>query len=76
MGCMAFLSLNPNKPEMRMDLGIVWRVEDDDWKYFICTKRRKRKGIICEAAVDLEKKVSWGRLSHHLQPETWLKSPW
>ena len=75
MGWLVFLSLEPNNPEMRMDLGITWCVRDDNWKYFICIKRRKRKGIICEAGegVDLENRVV---LSNHLQPETWLKSPW
>lgn len=49
VGRWVFLSLNPNDPEMRMDLGTTWCVGDDNWKYFICIKRRERKGIICEA---------------------------
>lgn len=77
MGWLVFLSINPNNPELRMDMSVMWCLGDDNWKYSICIKRRKRRGITCEAAeeADIEKGVVWGRLSNRLQPETWLKSP-
>lgn len=58
-------------------MSVMWCLGDGNWKYSICIKRRKRRGIICEAAeeADIEKGVVWGRLSNCLQPETWLKSP-
>lgn len=78
MGWLVFLTINPNSPELRMDMSITWCVGDDNWKHSICIERRKWRGIICEAGegADLENGVMWGRLSNHLQPEAWLKSSW